>query len=249
MTNFYEKQPDVLPLTLPKGTRSTNGFVTEKEVRLERDNGLATYRYGWETPGVVGVQAAYIDWSSVPIEPTTPSVESCAACGARDVSSRIDESWDAEYPGVGGLRVCASCGKAPISRTAPLVRARRTAKESTVTTHDGPELDCHCGHAGCSRCDTPPIAAPLCSTPECAARMVVATHGERCVYCDYSTDEGKTTRVIRDEYASCATATNPRRDKKAGDRLAAWGRAERRRVNRADQRELAKPHPWESEVE
>jgi hypothetical protein len=85
---------------------------------------------------------------------------------------------------------------------------------------------------------------PTCS--ECGAAAKLS--GGMCAYCDYSTDEGKVDRIGRDEFARCATETNPRRDKKAAERLEAMARAERPRVTR-DAIEFRKPHPWSNSDE
>jgi hypothetical protein len=94
-------------------------------------------------------------------------------------------------------------------------------------------------------------AAPVATVGECAdcgAPGKVDPASGLCRYCDYSTDEGKVDRVGRDEFARCATDTNPRRDKKATERLAAMARAERPRGNPAQRKQMEQGHPsgWPS---
>lgn len=114
---------------------------------------------------------------------------------------------------------------------------------------DGPELDCHCGHSGCSRCDTAPPAPVLCATPACAARSVVATHGSRCVYCDHSMGcrDGHQLFTSAQATDQWRAGNQSARDEAIGATrsLAAMDRAERPRGNPAEARELSKPHPWE----
>lgn len=294
-TRYYDRQPEVLPTTLPAGTRYRTSadplnefrFTTQAEMAVT-PLGAVCYsgpiircltsetigHNGMATPGIV-------DWSTVPIPaPETPaelSGQPKCACGCGLIADAV---YDCE--GIPGLAPYHGelYAKACRARTGLVGRIhdRRSAKGSTAepggfTCHgcsrrfDGielhrmdhdycgecfsialkgsePELDCRCGHAGCSRCDKP-TDAPPCSTPACAARGVAATNDGRCVYCDYATDEGRTSQVDRDAFARCATDTNPRRDKLAAERLAAWERAEKPRGNPAEAAMLSKPHPWE----
>jgi hypothetical protein len=74
----YERQPDVLPLTLPAGTRSTCGSVATVELQLRKASlfdGACAYWGRWDDDGPhVGLsyfRAHAIDWTSVPL-PATP---------------------------------------------------------------------------------------------------------------------------------------------------------------------------------
>lgn len=82
---------------------------------------------------------------------------------------------------------------------------------------------------------------PTCS--ECNAPAVL--NGGLCVYCDYSTNEGKETRPARDWLAGLRTSKDPRMVEPR-KRLAAMARNEQPRLlHAADRRELGRAHPWE----
>ena len=84
----------------------------------------------------------------------------------------------------------------------------------------------------------------LCSTPECAARGVVATENGQCVYCACSTSEGTDTRAESDAVLRWSTDQHPR-NVEPRKRLAAWELAGKPRVrNAADAKAFALPHPW-----
>jgi hypothetical protein len=87
---------------------------------------------------------------------------------------------------------------------------------------------------------------PLCSTPACAVRGVEATHGKLCVYCDYSTNEGKDSRAGLDWLAALRTSASPRMAEPR-KRLAAIEQ-KRPRVNAAERAMLERGHPasWPS---
>ncbi len=90
-------------------------------------------------------------------------------------------------------------------------------------------------------------ASVLCSTPACAARSVMATHGSCCVYCAHSTDDGKLQRQVVADADFIQTRDNPV-NVAARARLAAMELKERPRGNPAERRMLELGHPsgWPS---
>ncbi len=242
MTKFYETMPAELPKTLPAGTRISNGWVFIGEAKLDNCASYGAAYGDCEVRYDNGVArgssrvclARQVVWAEVPLPaqaPVEPRVEPCRNMAGHEVVAPHCFN---------SLNICVYCGY---------------GKPARGPSVDGPELDCHCGHAGCSRCDRP-TDAPLCSTPACAARGVTATHcletsEPYCVYCSNETEEGNGERGHIDMVTSMQMLKGEMSDGSripgelaARTRMAAMDRAERPRANPAEARELSKPHPW-----
>jgi len=72
----------------------------------------------------------------------------------------------------------------------------------------------------------------------------------RCAYCDHSLggNNPAETRALADATHAYSMQVFDRHHPRAGQRMAAMDRAERPRPS-ATARELAKPHPWEGDLE
>jgi hypothetical protein len=86
-----------------------------------------------------------------------------------------------------------------------------------------------------------------CSKPE---RLVLATHGELCVYCDHNSLRFGGCRMLRVAVEMARDgATNDRslpENIAARERLAAFDKSNAPRQT-ADSKMLALPHPWKSD--
>lgn len=69
---FYTKQPDVLPETLPVGTRGPNGLVARSILKLEVEGYLGDWGESFQQYTV----PSRIDWTTVTIQPSPPPVGS-----------------------------------------------------------------------------------------------------------------------------------------------------------------------------
>lgn len=204
MTRYYETQPEVLPETLPLGTVIGRAWPIKFVLHLVDGAYYAEGNTRYH-PGLPD----RVHWGSVPIpEPAEPE---CAACGSthlREMGVQVDSSL--AIAGIPlGTRFCWAC-TAPGSDIASCIAAyrRRNAGDAAVIAQAG-----------------------LCSTPECAARGVVATHASRCVYCEQTRFEPKDRRLDVEPKQVAARA-----------RIAATERIEIPRVTAAS-RELSKGHP------
>jgi hypothetical protein len=79
MTQTYDKQPEALPPTLPKGTRSTCESVSATQLELRKDSssdGKDAYWGVWDDDGPTDIsyfRAHAIDWTSVPLPAAPPA--------------------------------------------------------------------------------------------------------------------------------------------------------------------------------
>jgi|SRR6478735_1694959 len=104
---FYDKQPDVLPKTLPVGTRTRVGEVATDELRFTTDvyeQGYSgTWASGGRNPYAGTASAKAVDWTSVPI---TPPVKDrpiqagdwleCVNATCRDEALTVGERYQVE---------------------------------------------------------------------------------------------------------------------------------------------------------
>ena len=154
MTRYYERSPDVLPKTIPAGTRWKNetfsgSFLTEGKL------GDGCFYYGampfWKNAYPVvqtadensaTADAEWIDWARVPL-PDQP--HECAACGEPARPTPLHQDWNRKE-GL-GIEVVYLCQEhLTAANAAELIRARRAQQ--------GP---CKDGHAfdladRCVRC-------------------------------------------------------------------------------------------------
>lgn len=249
---YYDRMPDVLPKTLPAGTRTTSKLTALSEVRFDGRFYIGEWNQGDFTGGMF---PGSIRWTSVPIVDATPE---CACCGAPACRTQplfvADENQDASQK-----PSCLECWPLSPTTFADGVRARRTLSSAPVGTgnaqssgagealtkktfrerleeirasrsiDDGPEpAPLHVGAD-----NGPP--ANLCSTPACAARGVVATNGEWCVYCANIDNDRCQTLDDGDPVVSARNAA-------AHARLDRWDAAERPRPT-ATSKLLAMGHP------
>lgn len=249
MTEFYESQPAELPLTLPAGTRSKHKmpYVSEKTATLSPLHG-GCYMGDWGEAHVSGIEAEWIDWTSVPIAPPVEDRPiqagdwlECVNATCRDEALTVGERYQVERmfeqsdprrpqfalhgvesPAFGW---CASRFKR--------VEGPHPVEVGEVKAHDGPVVVVRDGHGN------------IDTVPQCGGCSAPATNGAWCAYCACSTNGGRQDRGVTDRIAASATSKSPRMVEPGKKLEAALRReAERPRLT-ADARELAKPHPWE----
>jgi hypothetical protein len=229
----YEKQPDVLPLTLPAGTRTRMGLIACGAGWRFNDalgvyaGEVADYPGGPVRNSYVVCRPEQVNWETVPVPLPAPAADRPIQAG--DWVECI-EHWSRSSPpqGIGDrFEVVGMVGSSLCFAEYPCA-AWLVERFKRV---DGPHCDriaTQCSDAQCGGCDS------------CINR-------QRDYYAELTTK--------RDPYTEHRLAVEPdsacMRDPKpealaARARLAAWERAEKPRVaNRAEARELAKLHPWE----
>lgn len=258
MSKFYEARPYPLPPTLPAGTRINHkDWYATSVLTLNRSHSGYDGEYDGAEADRSGPRPGHffpdsILWSSVPIPDATPE---CAACGPASQTLHPLAGDTSFSIGLRGELICVACSDRP-ALVCERIRARRAAISTPGSGEARSESDCRkCGEPVCVCGDR---AQPLCSTPACLARGVVATHSGMCGYCAHShgiSINGKRWREVPDVDRESAddevlseTVKLPEQFY-ARARLAVWELAGKpHRVNQAERKSLAAGHPstWPS---
>jgi hypothetical protein len=255
----YEKQPKVLPLTLPAGTRCLyRGWVFVSEARLGKQTppqyggtyrdelGMEYTSYSEQDPHYGGVcMAQNIDWTSVPL-PTNPDPAALPIQAGDWVE--CTEHWSHSSPpqGIGDRFEVAGM----INGSLCFAEYPGVSWVERFKRVDGP-------HASAERSPSPMTRLALCL--DCSSP---ATHVSRCVYCRKRETDSRDKMRIKTNLEAA----------KGASKLLAGLASERPREGKtrprypgphsywyapagsmttppvggsATERELAKIHPWE----